>query len=83
VIRGVVAEAEAAPEELSSIANVMIAPPMPFIPAEHHGRPIVMALVVDAGEVEAGQRVLAPFRAGHADCRPGAADEVPRDLHAG
>ena len=33
VIEGLVAAAEAAPEELSGIANVMVAPPMPFLPA--------------------------------------------------
>lgn len=37
VIHSFVAQAEAAPEELSTIANVMAAPPMPFLPAEHHG----------------------------------------------
>jgi hypothetical protein len=36
---------------------------MPFVPAEHHGRLVVMALMAYAGEVEAGQRALAPFRA--------------------
>ena len=42
-IAGFVAEAEAAPEALSGIANVMAAPPMPFLPAEHHGRLVLMA----------------------------------------
>lgn len=55
--------AEAAPEELSTIANVMVAPPMPFIPAEHHGKLITMAFLVYAGDVEAGERAIAPFRA--------------------
>lgn len=63
IIRAFVAEAEAAPEELSTIANVMIAPPMPFVPAEYHGQLILMVLLVYAGDVEAGQRALAPFRA--------------------
>ena len=62
VIAGFVAEAEAAPDELSTIANIMPAPPMPFVPAEQHGRLVVMALMVYAGETEAGQRVIAPFR---------------------
>jgi FAD/FMN-containing dehydrogenase len=55
--------AEAAPEELSAIANVMPAPPMPFLPKEQHGRLVIFALLVYAGEVEAGERALAPFRA--------------------
>jgi FAD/FMN-containing dehydrogenase len=63
VVEGFVAAAEAAPEELSMIVNVMPAPPMPFVPEEHHGRLIVMALMAYAGETEAGQRALAPFRA--------------------
>ena len=63
VIAGFVAEAEAAPEELSTIANVMTAPPMPFIPAERHGKPLVMAFMAYAGPVEDGERAIAPFRA--------------------
>jgi len=63
VIASFVAEAEAAPEELSTIANVMPAPPMSFLPPEMHGELIIMALMAYAGEVEAGERVLAPFRA--------------------
>jgi FAD/FMN-containing dehydrogenase len=62
-IAGFIAEAEAAPEELSSIANVMFAPPMPFLPPEAHGKLIIFAIMVYAGETEAGQRALAPFRA--------------------
>ena len=57
------AEAEAAPEELSSIANVMRAPPMPFVPEEAHGKLVIMALMTYTGDVEAGQEALAPFRA--------------------
>jgi FAD/FMN-containing dehydrogenase len=63
VIAGMIAEGEAAPEELSGIVNVMVAPPMPFVPAEHHGKLIVMAMLVYAGDPDAGERALAPFRA--------------------
>jgi FAD/FMN-containing dehydrogenase len=63
VIAAFVAEAEAAPEELSAIADIMPAPPMPFLPAEHHGRLVVMATLVYAGNPEVGQRTVAPFRA--------------------
>ena len=62
-IAGFMAEAEAAPDELSSIANVMPAPPMPFVPEEAHGKLVVMALMTYAGDPEAGQGALAPFRA--------------------
>ena len=63
VIAGFIAEAEAAPEELSTIANVMPAPPMPFIPEEHYGQLMIMAMLVYAGDVTAGERAIAPFRA--------------------
>ena len=63
VIASFIAEAEAAPDELSTIANVMPAPPMPFVPVEQHGQLVVFAILLYAGAVEAGERVLAPFRA--------------------
>jgi len=57
-----VSAAEAAPEELSTIANVMPAPPMPFVPEEHHGKLVVFAMLVHVGPREAGEDALAPFR---------------------
>jgi FAD/FMN-containing dehydrogenase len=63
VIEAFIAEAEAAPEELSTIANILPAPPLPFLSPEHHGRLVVFATVAYAGGVEDGQRALAPFRA--------------------
>ena len=63
VIAGFVAAAEAAPEELSTIANVMKAPPFPFLPAEVHGQFVVLGMLVYSGPVEAGEQVIAPFRA--------------------
>jgi hypothetical protein len=63
VIHSFVAEAEAAPDELSTIANVMPAPPMPFVPAEMHGRLVIMAMLCYGGPTDAGERAIAPFRA--------------------
>jgi FAD/FMN-containing dehydrogenase len=63
VIEALVATAEAAPEELSLIANVMVAPPMPFLPPAAHGQLVVMTLLCYAGDAVAGERALAPFRA--------------------
>jgi FAD/FMN-containing dehydrogenase len=63
VIAGFIAAAEAAPEELSTIANVMPCPPMPFVPEEDHGKLVILALMAYAGETEAAERALAPFRA--------------------
>ncbi|MGZ6078987.1 MAG: FAD-binding oxidoreductase, partial [Myxococcaceae bacterium] len=62
VITGLVAAADAAPEDLSVIANVLKAPPLPFIPPEKHGKPVVMALMVYAGEPAAGEKAIAPIR---------------------
>ena len=61
-IAGFMDLATSAAEELSTIANVMVAPPMPFLPAELAGQLILMAFVVYAGDAEAGEAALAPFR---------------------
>jgi FAD/FMN-containing dehydrogenase len=63
VITGLVAAADAAPDELSVIANVLKAPPAPFIPSDQHGKPIVMAVMVYAGTPADGEKAIAPIRA--------------------
>jgi FAD/FMN-containing dehydrogenase len=63
VVAGFIAAADAAPEELSTIANVMPAPPMPFLAEEHHGRLIVMAMMAWSGDPADADAVYAPFRA--------------------
>ena len=63
VIASAINQAEAAPEELSSILSVMLAPPAPFVPEELRGRPVVLALLAHAGGGEDGERAIAPFRA--------------------
>jgi FAD/FMN-containing dehydrogenase len=55
--------AASAPEELSAIVNVMPAPPMPFVPAEAHGRLVAMILMCAVGDGDAATRAVAPFRA--------------------
>ncbi len=62
-IAGFVAAAEAAPEELSTIANVMPAPPMPFLPEDVHGQLVILGMLTYAGDAEAGTQAIAPFRA--------------------
>jgi FAD/FMN-containing dehydrogenase len=62
-LAGLVAEADAAPDELSVIANVLAAPPLPFVPAEMVGSPIVLALVVHSGAPDDGERVVSRLRA--------------------
>lgn len=60
-ISGFMTAAEAAPEELSSIANVMPAPPMPGF-EQLAGQMVIFAMLVHSGDVDAGEKVLAPFR---------------------
>lgn len=62
IIAKVIAAAEAAPEELTTIANVMPAPPMPFVPEAYHGQLVVLLLLCCTGDGEAAERAVAPFR---------------------
>ena len=57
------ATALAAPDELSTIANVMAPPPLPFLPAEVHGSLVILANIAFAGDDDAATRAMAPFRA--------------------
>jgi FAD/FMN-containing dehydrogenase len=61
-IAGFAAASLAAPEELSTIGNVMPAPPMPFLPAEVHGRLVIFGMMAYAGDSDSAARALAPFR---------------------
>ena len=62
VIERYITLSEEAPEELSSIANVMPIPPLPGVPEEWLGKLGIFALMTYAGEAEAGQKALQPFR---------------------
>ena len=62
VIAAFAAEAEAAPDELSTIASIMPAPPLPFIPAEYHGQIVTLAMLAYTGDIEEGLRVVEPFQ---------------------
>ena len=53
-IAGYIAAAEAAPEELSTIANIMNAPPMPFLPEEVVGSVVILGMIGFAGDAESG-----------------------------
>ncbi|HZP58481.1 MAG TPA: FAD-binding oxidoreductase [Dehalococcoidia bacterium] len=63
VLRGLMDYVVRAPEELTTIAQVMHLPPAPFVSPEFHGNLAVIVFVCWAGEVEAGQRALQPIRA--------------------
>ena len=62
-VAGFVAAASAAPEALSTIFSVMPAPPLPFLPAEVHGKLIVLGMLAFAGPAAEAERAVAPFRA--------------------
>src|SRR5207247_8789160 len=52
----------AAPGDPPTTANVMPAPPMPFVPAEWHNKLVVMSFVCYAGGGDAAERAIAPLR---------------------
>ncbi len=62
-VEGSMRLAAEAPDELSMIANVMPCPPMPFVPEEHHGRLVVLAMLCVAASADVAAPMLAPFRA--------------------
>jgi len=51
-----------APEDLTTWLVFRKAPPLPFLPAEWHGREVVVIAFLYAGDVAAGQRVIEPLR---------------------
>jgi FAD/FMN-containing dehydrogenase len=62
-VAGFIAAAQAAGDDVSTIANVMTAPPMPFLPPEVVGKTIIMGMLAFAGAPEDAEKALAPFRA--------------------
>jgi FAD/FMN-containing dehydrogenase len=51
-----------APDDISSMAVVGSMPPLPFIPAEQHGRPVLILSAIYAGAADEGERALQPLR---------------------
>ncbi|MFI8104547.1 FAD-binding oxidoreductase [Streptomyces sp. NPDC086023] len=51
------------PDALTTVVMHRKAPPLPFIPPELHGAPVVMVVCCHIGPVEEGERVLRPLRA--------------------
>ena len=51
-----------APDELTTIVIHRKAPPLPTIPAELHGRQVVIVAVCYAGPVEDGEKLVQPLR---------------------
>jgi FAD/FMN-containing dehydrogenase len=50
------------PDELSTMADILVAPPVPFLPEAVHGRLVLGLLGVYAGSVEDGERAAQPLR---------------------
>ena len=61
-VAGFIAAGEAAPEELSMIANVMNCPPMPFVPEEVHDSLVILGMMAFVGPADEAERALTPFR---------------------
>jgi FAD/FMN-containing dehydrogenase len=51
-----------APDELTTLANLLTAPPAPFLPEEWHGKPLVAIVGMHCGSVEDGERAVRPLR---------------------
>jgi FAD/FMN-containing dehydrogenase len=51
-----------APDELMTIVVHRKAPPLPFVPEELHGKPVVMVIACYAGPVEEGEKVVRPLK---------------------
>jgi FAD/FMN-containing dehydrogenase len=62
VLQGFGEAAANAPDELSLAVNLTTAPPLPFLPEEIHGKPIVAVLGVWSGRTEDGDAATKPFR---------------------
>jgi FAD/FMN-containing dehydrogenase len=58
-----IAESQDAPEAVTTIANVMPCPPLPFVDEAHHGKLVIFAIMACAAEDDDAARMLAPFRA--------------------
>jgi FAD/FMN-containing dehydrogenase len=54
--------AAAAPDELTTIFELSVAPPFPFLPEDVHGEPIVMVGACYAGALEDGVEVVRPLK---------------------
>jgi FAD/FMN-containing dehydrogenase len=62
VLRSLVPLAASAPDEPSIISFLMPAPPAPFVPVEAQGTMTLALMFVYAGDIDDGQRAIAPFR---------------------
>jgi hypothetical protein len=52
-----------APDELGITVSMMLAPPLPFLPPERVGKPVIGLVLVWAGDPGDGAKAMAPLRA--------------------
>lgn len=50
------------PDEFTTLANILVAPPVPFLPEAAHGQPVVGIIGVYSGSVEDGTKAAQPLR---------------------
>jgi FAD/FMN-containing dehydrogenase len=50
------------PDELTTLANLLTAPPAPFLPEEWHGKKLVALIGCYAGDPEEGAKAMQPLR---------------------
>ena len=51
-----------APDDLMTIVLHRKAPPLPFVPEEFHGKPVVAVICCYAGPVEEGEKIMRPLK---------------------
>ena len=51
-----------APDEVGILGNLRLAPPLPVVPTELHGKPVVAIVVCYAGDIEDGKREFEGWR---------------------
>jgi FAD/FMN-containing dehydrogenase len=51
-----------APDELTTLVNMLTCPPAPFLPEDWHGKPLVAVIGLHAGPADAAERALRPLR---------------------
>lgn len=51
-----------APDEVGIMANLRLAPPLPVVPENLHGKPIVALVPMYTGSIAEGEKVLRPIR---------------------
>ena len=51
-----------APDELTTVANLLTAPPAPFLPEEWHGKKLIGLIGCYSGDPEEGAKAMAPLK---------------------